>query len=69
MLSELGAYCVNLFNCCGAVAWQTVFHFHLHVIPRYRDKTKDRLEPPFEPGRPADAEAIAQRARVLAAVL
>jgi len=68
-LSELGADGVNLLNCCGAEAWQTVFHFHLHVIPRYHDKSKDRLELPFEPGLPADAEAIAERARVLAAVL
>ena len=41
---------VNLLNCCGADAWQTVFHFHMHVIPRYRDKDKDRLLLPFEPG-------------------
>jgi len=40
VLSELGAYGVNLLNCCGAAAWQTVFHFHLHVIPRYRDKAR-----------------------------
>ncbi|MDQ6641616.1 MAG: HIT domain-containing protein [Actinomycetota bacterium] len=68
-LSELDADGVNLLNCCGAEAWQTVFHFHLHVIPRYSDKDKDRLELPFEPGIPADADAIAERARVLAASL
>ncbi|WP_245574061.1 HIT domain-containing protein [Amycolatopsis nigrescens] len=33
--AEFGADGVNLLNCCGAAAWQTVFHFHLHVIPRY----------------------------------
>src|SRR5919201_2685723 len=27
----------NLLNSCGSAAWQTVFHFHLHVIPRYED--------------------------------
>src|SRR3989337_171641 len=26
---------VNVLNSCGREAWQTVFHFHLHVIPRY----------------------------------
>lgn len=26
---------VNLLNCNGAAAWQTVFHFHMHVIPRH----------------------------------
>ena len=32
---RLGADGVNLLNSCGAAAWQTVFHFHIHVIPRY----------------------------------
>ncbi len=26
---------INVFLCDGEVAFQTVFHFHLHVIPRY----------------------------------
>ncbi|WP_345216333.1 HIT family protein [Georgenia halophila] len=26
---------VNVFLCDGEAAFQTVFHFHLHVIPRY----------------------------------
>lgn len=69
VLSELGADGVNLFNCCGAGGLADRLHFHLHVIPRYRDKDKDRLELPFEPGRPADADAIAERASVLAASL
>ncbi|MGC2975996.1 HIT family protein [Brevibacterium sp. FAM 25378] len=49
---------VNLLNCCGADAWQTVFHFHMHVIPRYRDKGRDRLRLPFEPGIRGDQELI-----------
>ncbi|MGH3412539.1 MAG: HIT family protein [Marmoricola sp.] len=69
MLSELGADGVNPFNCCGADGWQTVSHFHLHVIPRHRDKSKDRLELTSEPGIPGDADAIAERTRVLAAAL
>ena len=32
---RLDADGVNLINSCGAQAWQTVFHFHMHVIPRY----------------------------------
>lgn len=28
---------VNLLLCDGEVAFQTVFHLHLHVIPRYAD--------------------------------
>ena len=58
-IREFGADGVNLLNCCGADAWQTVFHFHLHVIPRYVDKTKDRLVPPWRPGTPGDMDAIA----------
>ncbi|WP_231441827.1 HIT family protein [Brevibacterium zhoupengii] len=49
---------VNLLNCCGKDAWQTVFHFHMHLIPRYRDKNKDRLRLPFEPGVRGDAALI-----------
>ncbi|WP_397187351.1 HIT family protein [Nocardioides ochotonae] len=28
---------MNLLICDGAAAFQSVFHFHLHVIPRYPD--------------------------------
>lgn len=67
--SALGADGVNLFSCGGAAAWQTVFHYHLHVIPRYHDNPSDRMQLPFEPGRPADLDAIAEHARLLAAEL
>jgi histidine triad (HIT) family protein len=50
----LGADGINLINSCGARAWQTVFHFHLHVIPRYED---DPLRLPWIPG-PGDMDAI-----------
>src|SRR3982751_2735851 len=52
--AALGADGVNLLNSCGAVAWQTVFHFHLHVIPRYAD---DPLRLPWTPA-PGDPDAI-----------
>lgn len=67
--TALDADGVNLLNCSGPASWQTVLHFHLHVIPRYRDRSRDRMTLPFEPGRPADPEAIAERARAVAAVL
>ena len=51
---NLGADGVNLLNACGAPAWQTVFHFHIHVIPRYAD---DPLRLPWVPG-PGDPEEI-----------
>ena len=45
----------NLINACRAAAWQTVFHFHIHVIPRYED---DPLKLPWIP-RGADMDEIA----------
>ena len=33
----LGADGVNLVNASGEVAGQDVFHFHFHIIPRYKD--------------------------------
>lgn len=35
--SALGCTGINVLVCDGADAFQTVFHFHLHVIPRYPD--------------------------------
>jgi histidine triad (HIT) family protein len=56
---RLSADGVNLVNSCGAVAWQTVFHFHVHVIPRY---SGDPLRLPWvpAPGDPAEIAAAAQ---------
>jgi histidine triad (HIT) family protein len=51
----------NILNSSGRAAWQTVFHFHLHVVPRYHD---DPLELPWIPS-PGDAEEIARVAAEL----
>jgi len=53
----LGADGVNLMNSCGEQAWQTVFHFHLHVIPRYADHARDTMTLPWDP-TPGDLEQI-----------
>ena len=60
---RLGADGVNLVNSCGAAAWQTVFHFHVHVIPRYKG---DPLRLPWQPA-PGDRDEIAAAARDLSA--
>ena len=46
----------NILNACGAAAWQTVWHFHLHVIPRYED---DPMKLPVIP-RGGDMDEIAR---------
>jgi histidine triad (HIT) family protein len=55
---RLSADGVNLINSCGPVAWQTVFHFHIHVIPRYEG---DPLKLPWVPA-PGDPDEIAAAA-------
>jgi histidine triad (HIT) family protein len=61
MQEKLGAAGINLINSCGAAAWQTVFHFHVHVIPRYED---DPLTLPWLP-KPGDPAEIAGAAAAL----
>lgn len=58
---RLGADGVNLINSCGSAAWQTVFHFHIHVIPRY---SGDPLKLPWVPAA-GDMDAIAATAAEL----
>ncbi len=53
MRDRLGADGVNLLNSCEPAAWQTVFHFHVHVIPRYED---DPLRLPGQPQSPEEGE-------------
>jgi histidine triad (HIT) family protein len=58
---RLGADGVNLLNSCGEAAWQTVFHFHVHVIPRYEG---DPLRLPWVPSQ-GDSEEIGAAAQEL----
>ena len=60
-VERLSADGVNLINSCGRVAWQTVFHFHVHVIPRYAD---DPLRLPWIPAE-GDPDEIAAAAEAL----
>lgn len=56
---------VNLLLADGEVAWQTVWHVHLHVIARRRD---DGLRLHADWTRPPRAELDATAARVRAAL-
>ena len=53
---RLGCDGVNVLNACEPAAWQSVFHFHLHVIPRYDD---DPLQLPVRP-RQAEPDELAE---------
>jgi histidine triad (HIT) family protein len=46
----------NILHNIGRAAWQSIFHFHVHVIPRYED---DPLQLPWVPG-PVDPAELAQ---------
>jgi histidine triad (HIT) family protein len=52
---------VNLLQSNGRAAWQTIFHLHVHVIPRYDD---DPLQLPTRPTR-AEPEELAEVADVI----
>jgi histidine triad (HIT) family protein len=56
MRERLGCDGINLLNSTGQAAWQTIFHFHVHVIPRYED---DPLQLPTRPERADDDELAA----------
>ena len=53
---------MTLFQANGPVGGQTVFHFHLHVLPRHADDGMALAWPRKEPG-PAVLQAYAARLR------
>jgi histidine triad (HIT) family protein len=53
---------VNLVQATGTAAWQSVFHFHTHVVPRYR---ADELQLMWQSSAAPDADLAALRTRVL----
>jgi histidine triad (HIT) family protein len=53
---------VNLVHATGVAAWQSVFHFHTHVVPRCR---ADELQVMWQATPVADADLAAVRARIL----
>lgn len=61
----LGAGGFHVVQNNGALAGQTVFHLHLHVIPRYEDGSAMVA---WEPGKPEDEE-LKQTANTIKSVL
>lgn len=60
---ECDGVIVTQFN--GAPAGQTVFHLHVHVIPRYANLPLQ----PHHGGKPADTEVLREQAARIAAAL
>ena len=62
MRERLGCDGINLLNAAEPAAWQTVFHFHLHVIPRYDN---DPLRLPAHTGQadPDELSSVADELR------
>jgi len=54
----------NILNACRPAAWQTVFHFHLHVIPRYEN---DPLKLPWIPRGAEEGQIAAVAEKIRAA--
>jgi len=63
VLDCLGADGVNVIQNNGRAAWQTVPHYHVHVLPRYEG---DPLRLPWTP-EPGDEDEIAATAAQLTA--
>jgi histidine triad (HIT) family protein len=62
-VERLGADGITVMQSNGAAAWQTVFHYHVHVIPRYEG---DPLVLPWTPGgEPTAAEELERLAASL----
>jgi histidine triad (HIT) family protein len=47
---RLGMPGMNITQANGTAAWQDVFHYHVHLIPRYGH---DGLRPPWRPTSPS----------------
>ncbi len=56
MRDRLGCDGVNLLNSAEPAAWQTIFHVHVHVLPRFEG---DDLRPPARPQEMGEDEIAA----------
>lgn len=61
MKEKLGCDGLNLVQNNGETAGQTVPHFHIHIIPRYKD---DGQNINWVPGRPSQEELEAVRRQI-----
>jgi histidine triad (HIT) family protein len=53
---------MNVTQSNGAAAWQDVFHYHVHLVPRYAN---DGLVPPWRPTWPSQEELAEVHRRLI----
>ncbi len=63
--AELHCDGMNLLQNNGEAAGQTIFHFHMHLIPRYHG---DQVKTTWLPGKYEDGEAVALAAAIAAKI-
>ncbi len=63
--AELQCDGMNLLQNNGEAAGQTIFHFHMHLIPRYHG---DQVKTTWEHGKYEDGEAAALAAAIAAKI-
>ncbi|MFJ8868354.1 HIT family protein [Streptomyces sp. NPDC102473] len=54
---------LNLINSSGAVATQTIFHLHIHLVPRWENDRVGKIWPPDRPLPEAVREELAEGMR------
>jgi len=60
-VAQLGAHGITILQSNGAAAWQTVFHYHVHVIPRYKgDPLRLPWTPPSSPVAAEELDSISR---------
>jgi histidine triad (HIT) family protein len=62
---ELHCDGMNLLQNNGEAAGQTIFHFHMHLIPRYHG---DQVKTTWLPGKYEDGEAAVLAAAIAAKI-
>jgi histidine triad (HIT) family protein len=53
---------LNVTQANGAAAWQEVFHYHVHLIPRYGD---DDYRPPWRSRHPSEEQLSEIRREIM----
>lgn len=65
MQAELNCEGLNLLQNNGEAAGQTVFHFHIHLIPRFKG---DQVQTTWAQGKYQEGEAVALAAAISARI-